>query len=140
MSILGRLENVAQVLVILGHSLSNIRHIQMIAEEKNHNIRLNSRSRLDLELAKEFLTKVNGGVSMNLLTFRQPTNIHICDASEHGLGGFVNHGRAWSYVIPMDVRGRAHINILEYMAQVVAIWVDILEGTATSEDCIMHRR
>ena len=37
----------------------------------------------------------------------------------------------------LEVRGRAHINILEYMARVVAIWVDILEGTATSEDCLL---
>jgi len=137
MSILGRLENVAQVLIILGHFLSNIRSLQMIAERKNHNIKLNTRSRLDLVLAKDFLTKVNGGVSMNLLTFRKPTNIHICDASEHGLGGFANHGRAWSYVIPLEVRGRAHINILEYLAQVVAVWVDILDGTAIDEDCLL---
>ena len=88
-------------------------------------------------LAKEFFAKDNGGVSMNLLTFRKPTNVHICDASEYGLGGFVNHGRAWSYVIPVEVRGCVDINILESMAQVVAIWVDILDGIAASEDCLL---
>ena len=54
MSILGRLENVAQILVILGHFFSNIRHLQMIAEQKNQNIKLNQRSRDDLHLAKKF--------------------------------------------------------------------------------------
>ena len=74
---------------------------------------------------------------MNLLTFREPTNVHICDASEYGLGGFADHGRAWSYIIPNELRGRAHINILEYLAQVVAIWLDVLENTATHEDCLL---
>jgi len=74
---------------------------------------------------------------MNLLTFRKPNNIHICDASEHGLGGFANHGRAWTYVIPVKIRGRAHINILEYLAQVVSIWLDIIDHTAHNEDCIL---
>ena len=137
MSILGRLENVAQILVILGHFFSNIRHMQMIAEQKKHNIRLNQRTKNDLQLAKYFLQKMNDGVSMNLLTFREPNNIHICDASEHGLGGFASHGRAWAYVIPVEIRGRAHINILEYIAQVVSIWLDILDNTAKNEDCIL---
>ena len=137
MSILGRLENMAQILVILGHFFSNIRHMQMIAEQKKHNIRLNQRTKNDLQLAKYFLQKMNDGVSMNLLTFREPNNIHICDASEHGLGGFASHGRAWAYVIPVEIRGRAHINILEYIAQVVSIWLDILDNTAKNEDCIL---
>jgi len=121
----------------MDHFLSNIRNLQMIAAEKNLNIKINQRSRDDFHLAKDFLTKVNGGVSMNLLTFREPTNVHICDASEYGLGGFADHGRAWSYIIPNELRGRAHINILEYLAQVVAIWLDVLENTATHEDCLL---
>ena len=112
--------------------------MQMIAEKKKRqNIRLNQRTKDDLLLAKEFLFEMQQGVSMNLLIFREPRNLHICDASEHGLGGFADHGRAWTYVIPVKVRGRAHINLLEYLAQVVSIWVDILEGTAKTEDCLL---
>ena len=101
---------------MLGYDLSNIRYIQLIAEKRGHNIRLNERTRLDLNLAKEFLQIAHQGVSMNLLTFREPTNIHICDASEHGLGGFTSHGRAWRWIIPESLQGRAHINVLEYLA------------------------
>ena len=122
---------------MLGHFLSNIRHIQLIAEKRGHNIKLNERSRLDLDLTKEFLQKANQGISMNLLTFRKPTNIHICDASEHGMGGFASHGRAWRWNIPASLQGRAHINILEYLAQVVSVWLDIIESTAKNEDCIL---
>ena len=97
MSILGRPENAAQILVILGHFFSNIKHLQMIAEKKKRqNIRLNQRTKDDLLLAKEFLFKMQQGVSMNLLTFREPTNLHICDASEDGLGSFADHGRTWT--------------------------------------------
>ena len=137
MSILSRLENVAQMLVILGNFFSNIRHLHMIAEQKNQNIKLNQRSKDDLQLAMEFLYKMKEGVSMNLLTFREPNNIHICDASEHGLGGFASHGTACAYVIPVKIRGRAHINILGYLAQVVSVWLDIIDNTAHNEDCIL---
>ena len=62
---LGRLENAVQVMVPLGHFLSNIRHMQMIAEIKGHNIKLNKLTREDLALAKKFIDKAELGVSMN---------------------------------------------------------------------------
>ena len=93
-SILGRLENVAQVLTVFGHFLSNIRHMEITAARKGHNARMNRRAREYLTLAKSFLKKANEGISMNLLTFRVPDRIYICDAAEYGLGGFANHGRA----------------------------------------------
>ena len=120
-SILGRLENVAQVLTTLGHFLSNIRHIQIIAAQSQHNVKLNMRTRKYLELAKTFIGKANQGISMNLLTFRKPDIVYICDAAEYGLGGFASHGRAWTYIIPQNLRNRAHINVLEYLAQILAI-------------------
>ena len=136
-SVLGRLENVAQVLTVLSHFLSNIRHMQILAARKNHNVRISARAKDDLRLAKTFLTKANQGISMNLLTFRQPDIVYICDAAEYGLGGFASHGRAWTYVIPPDLRSRAHINVLEYLAQIIAIWIDVIEGVTKKEDCIL---
>ena len=58
---------------------------------------------------------------MNLLTFKQPDVVYICDAAEYRLGGFASHGRAWTYEIPPELRDRAHINLLEYLAQIIAI-------------------
>ena len=100
-SIFGRLENVAQVLTTLGHFLSNIRHIQIIAAQRKHNVKLNMRTRKDLELAKTFIGKANQGI------------------------------------IPQNLRNRAHINVLEYLAQIIAIWIDILEGKTKQEDCVL---
>ena len=136
-SVLGRLENVAQVLTVLGHFLSNIRHMQIVAARKKHNVRLSTRAKDDLKLAKSFLDKANQGISMNLLTFRQPDIVYICDAAEYGLGGFASHGRAWTYIIPPNLRNRAHINVLEYLAQIIAIWIDVIEGVTKKEDCIL---
>ena len=42
--------------------------------------------------------------------------VHICDASEHGLGGFASHGRAWRFELPTELSGRVHINLLEFLA------------------------
>ena len=90
-SVLGRLDDVAQVMTTLGHFLSNIRHIQLLPEKKGHNIKLNNRSRADLELAKASIDKVGQGVSMNLLTFKVPDIVYICDGSEYGLVGILCH-------------------------------------------------
>ena len=75
---------------------------------------------------------------MNLITFRAPDKIYINDASEHGLGGgFATHGRAWRWNIPSNLQGRAHINLLEFLAQLISIWIDIMEGTTKPQDCLL---
>ena len=136
-SILGRLENIAQIVTMFGHFLSNIRALEILANAKGHNVRLNQRTREDLRLAQCFIKRANQGISLNLLTFRKPDIVYICDASEYGLGGFATHGRAWSYQIPVELRNRAHINVLEYLTQIVSIWLDILEGKVSKEDCVL---
>ena len=136
-SVLGRLKNVATILVMMGHFLSNIRYLQIQAKHCQHNIRLTQQAQEDLNLCLKFLTTAHNGVNMNLLTFRRPDIIHIGDASEHGLGAFASHRRAWRYVIPPHLRGRAHINLLEFLMQVVSIWIDILEHNYSPEDCIL---
>ena len=137
MSILGRLENIAQLQSMMGHFLNNIRHLQITAERKEHNVRWNKRSKDDLDLVKLFLEKANKGISMNTIVFRKPDIVYICDASEHGLGGYASHGRAWRLMIPEEVLGRAHINILEYLAQLVCIWIDVLEHKVKEQNCLL---
>ena len=75
---------------------------------------------------------------MNCIVFRQPTHVYLGDASEHGLGGFsVRTGTAWRYLITPELRGRAHINLLEFMVQVVSIWIDTLAGAIKPQDCLL---
>ena len=94
MSIIGRLENVVQIQSILGHFFSNIRHAQILADRRKHNVKLSKRVKEDLKLALKFLDKAKIGFSMNTIVFRKPDRFFICDASEHGLGGFSFDGRA----------------------------------------------
>jgi hypothetical protein len=136
-SLLGRLEHIAVVIPMFAHYLNNIRALQILAENAKHNVRINQRVKKDLTLSLAFLEKAHLGVSMNLMTFRAPNQIYINDASEHGLGGFATHGRAWRWHIPPSLQGRAHINLLEFMAQLISIWIDIIEEVTRPHDCLL---
>ena len=74
---------------------------------------------------------------MNLLVFRSPDLVFIGDASKHGMGGFNSKGRAWRFTIPKELHGRAHINFLEFLTQVIGIWLAIEEGRVGALDCIL---
>ena len=73
---------------------------------------------------------------MNLLTFREH-HVYQSDACERGLGGYSASGRAWRWEIPTHLQGRAHINLLEFIAAIVGIWIDIIEGAVVPESCIL---
>ena len=136
-SLLGRLEQVALILPMFGHFLNNIRHTQIKAAAARRPHLINKRTRDDLILAQSFLDHAVRGVNLNLMTFREPTHFYINDASEHGIGGFATHGRGWAWTIPAKLRGRAHINLLEFLAQLVSIWIDIAEHRITPLDCLL---
>ena len=138
-SIVGRLENVAIIIKMMGHFLNNIRYllIQLQKAGKNIRKRITKRARDDLLLSLSFLDSAHKGINMNLIVLRKPSIIHIGDASEHGMGAYASHGRAWRYLIPNELRGRAHINLLEFLTQVISIWIDIIEGKSKPLDCIL---
>ena len=53
------------------------------------------------------------------------------------MGGFDSQGRVSRYLIPEKLRGRAHINLLEFLTQVVGIWLAIEEGRLKPLDCML---
>ena len=137
-SILGRLEQIAMIIKMFGHFLNNVRSLQLKASKKNHNVKITGAAKEDLKLSLKFLKRAEQGVSMNTMVFRKPDHIYISDASEHGLGGFaLNDGRAWRYIIPPNLRGRAHINLLEFIVQVVSIWIDNIDNKINKYDCLL---
>ena len=136
-SALGRLENIAIMIPMFAHFLNNIRSLEIKATNLNKNQTINKRTKDDFSIALKFIEKAHKGVSMNTITFRSPSKVYINDASEHGLGGYASHGRAWSYTLPEKLRGRAHINLLEFIAQVVSIWLDKIEGKLQPLDCLL---
>jgi hypothetical protein len=48
-------------------------------------------------------------------------------------------GVAWRFEIPLNLRLRASLNSLEFIACVITIWVDILRNQISSEDCILSQ-
>ena len=94
--------------------MNNLYASEMKSSESKHNIKVTRNARKDAELHIQFLEKARLGINMNLLTFRKLTFTTIGNACEHGLGVFnVETGTAWTYEIPIALKGRDHINLLE---------------------------
>jgi hypothetical protein len=109
-----------------------------LSTSPTHCRRLSASVKGDISLHRQFLRIAKDGISMNLLTYRQSTHAIIGDASEYGLGAFhLESGRGWAWYIPQHLQGRAHINLLEFLTQLIQIWVDIIEGRIHEEDCIL---
>jgi hypothetical protein len=133
------LENVITIIKMMGHFMNNLYALKEKAKATlPHSVPVSARAKADAKLHKKFLEQAKIGVNMNLLTFREPTHIIIGDACEHGMGAFhVESGIGWKYIIPENLRGRAHINVLEFLTQVVQIWFDVIEGRIPPLSCIL---
>jgi len=91
----------------------------------------------DLKLHLDILTKASQGISMNLLTYREPKRGYQTDACEYGIGGHNTVGRGYRWKIPYHLLGRAHINVLEFLGELVGPCIDIIEGTLGQEEYIL---
>jgi hypothetical protein len=112
-------------------------HFANSKANKFKTIHLSQNAIEDLRLWLRILAAAREGISMNLLTFRKPDTIYWSDACEFGLGGYSSQGHAWRWKIPIHLQHRAHINLLELMAETICIWIDILAGRAHPEECIL---
>ena len=135
--LIGRLNHAAQIIPLARHYLSRLRFALGKARNKWVYIPISKRLQHDLELWQKFLTDAYEGISMNLLTFRQPTHLYRTDSCELGLGGLSSVGKGWRWIIPLWLRGRAHIGLLEFLAEIVSIWLDIHDGDISAEDCAL---
>ena len=98
---------------------------------------LRSNTSNDLKLHMRILQKSHKGIYMNLLTYREPTRIYLTDACEICIVDFRSKGRSWRWQIPKEYWGRAHINLLEFCAELVSIWIDIAEDTLDEEEYLL---
>ena len=135
-STIGRLNHIGYLIPSARHFLSRLRKLQFKARFRRQ-ITIPNLVIEDLRLWLDFLKKANKGVSMNLLTFRKPTNTYRSDACEHGLGGFSEQGHAWRWEIPNHLQGRAHINLLEFLVSIVCIWIDAHHNRIPPESCLL---
>jgi hypothetical protein len=136
--LIGRLEHINQIQQPGRHFLGRLRALLYSFGLHPYGTRHLGREIFkDLELWLKLLKRATTGVSLNLLVHRNPTNVYRTDASLHGLGGYSDRGRAWRFEIPKDLRGRATINLLEYIGTFVSPWVDFLEGNLEPEASIL---
>ena len=139
LSLIGKLENVITVVKMMGHFMNNLYALEEKAfAALPHAVKITPRAKADARLHLKCLEKGRIGISMNLLTFRKPTHLILGNACEHGLGaGHVESGVSYAYVIPEHLRSRAHINLLEFLTQVIQIWWDVLEGRIVKGSCVL---
>jgi len=134
--LVGRLNHVGYIIPTARHFLSRIRKLKTKAKFKRQ-VSIPSLVLADFELWLTFLSSANKGISMNLLTYRQPSHLFRSDACEHGLGGYSADGLAWRWHLPNHLLSRAHINLLEFLASIICIWLDILRGKVPPQSCIL---
>ncbi len=94
----------------------------------------------DLQLWRNtVLPLIHSGMSLNLISYWQPSDLCWSDACPIGIGGFGHFGNAWRFQIPSSYRPYTESmnNCLEFVASIVTIWQGILSHHALSEDCIL---
>ena len=80
----------------------------------------------------------DNGIDINAITFTTPTMTVISDACETGLGGFTSDGKAWRYELPENMRGCFTINVVEFIASVITIY--LLPPSASALNCTASMR
>ena len=66
------------------------------------------------------------GVSINNITFTVPKYVGTTDACKHGLGSYTKTGLVWQWPLPRELQGIFSINLLEFIAAMVKIWIILL--------------
>ena len=119
------------------HFLSRLRQA-LYRCTKYRNTKLTATEKHDLRWFARLLELAHGGMSMNLLTLRDPNQLVVSDACPIGISGFsVNSGCAWRFFIPPCLRNKHHINFIEFLGNVMSILVEIYEGRSRPGDCFL---
>ena len=137
--LVGRLNHSAYVVPVTRNFLSRLRALLTPRRHEHQIVRLDPATIADVTLWKGILTRANQGISMNLISAREPDRICWSDACPLGIGGYSLSGRAWRIKIPQSsiVRGHGGVNnLLEFVGMVVNIWLECLDKT-TRHACIL---
>ena len=139
-TLIGRLNHAAYAVPTARAFLCHLRRAELHASKSNRPICLNKLQLFELNQWVLFLLQARQGISLNLLTLRQPSMILCADACEHGLGGYsLVSGAAWRFEIPTQLRGWLTLNLLEYMASAITIAFDLLQNPPPTQACILSQ-
>lgn len=135
-TLLGRLTHLSVVMQQILHFLSRIRLLENRSKNRRK-ITVPKDVLVDLTICKAFVEKIHEGISLNLVTFREPNRIYRSDACPWCIGGFSSKGRAWRFIIPTQFLFRCTLNMLEHLGSVIGPWIDIIEATLPPYSCTL---
>ena len=133
---IGRLVHVSQILPEINHFLNGYRSLLNRAKHQRK-AKVPLHVVADCHILLKFLEKAHEGISMNLLAYRLPDRVYRSDSCPAGLGGYSDQGFAWHYYLPPDLLFRASNNLLEHIASIITVWIDVLAGRLHKDDCIL---
>ena len=131
---IGRLVHLSMVIPTIHHFMSRLRELHTRSLNRSR-ISINQTCIEDLKLMLYFLEKAKEGVDMNLIVYRRPDRVYRSDSCPAGLGGYSDQGFAWRWYIEQELQGRASNNLLEHIASIITVWIDIINGRLKHGDC-----
>ena len=128
-SLIGRLNHVGYIIPTARYFINRLRHL-LFRCEKYGTQKIQKWESDDLKLWQKFLNYTSKrGIPFNNICFTIHTSEILTDASELGLGGFnTSTGLAWRFEIPLWMRKTMHINLLEFIACTIGIWLEVIEN------------
>ena len=135
-SIIGRIERTAYAVPNAKFFINRLRHL-LYHSAKRGWAYIPRPVQEDLQLHLQFIRQAAQGTSINNLVFRSPSHIYYADSCPFGMGGYSIKGRAWRFYIPPSLRSTHTNNLLEFIAQIVCIWIDALEGNLSPLSCCL---
>merc|ERR1719223_316075 len=104
-SLVGKLNHAGSIVPFAQFFLNRLHHLKKVTEQFGAGI-LSPLAKMDLEFWKVLLNHASQGMSLNLLSLREPDRCYKADACPFGLGGLSLLGRAWRWQIPKHLLGR----------------------------------
>jgi len=132
-SMVGRFNHVGFIIPTARYFINRLRHL-LFRCEKYGKQTIKKWESDDLKLWQYFLRKsAEDGISFNNICFTKYNIKTLTDASEYGLGGFnTETGSAWRFQLPEWMQKSMHINLLEFIACTIGIWVELLNDKKTT--------
>ena len=140
-TLVGRLNHVCFLIPVARHFMSRLRWL-LETSSQGRRIKLRPQVLADLRLWVRFLEQAQKGISLNMISFREPTHVFRTDASEHGIGGFcVLSGVGWRVELPGDcrvgMREGVTLNLFEFLGGIIGIWFEILAKRVPPFSCLL---
>lgn len=133
---IGRCGHISVILPEVNHFLNRLRSLHKKALHRRK-INIPRQVEVDCQLLIKFLDRAHKGISLNNLVFRMPDRVYRSDSCPRGLGGYSDQGYAWRYYLPKHLQFRASNNVLEHIASIITVWIDIIAGRLAPNECIL---